>query len=444
MKQPYEVIRDLQATSSRLDKEAILRREAQAENSEFFAGLRLALDPLMPFNVKKIPPKFQDTPNNSLPYSQFYKLCLDLTERHVTGNAALDMIHDHMVIAGYEEWNEWYLPILLKDLKAGISEKTVNKVLKAEGLHEWCAPVFGGCQLAHDGEKNPKRMVGLKQVEVKLDGVRALVFVRNTPAGVTVDIFSRNGKKFLNFGHIEDQIIEAHEQLGEPGKDYVVDGEIMSSSFQDLMKQVYRKSDVQAQDAVLHAFDIITADQWLANHSNKKQCLRTSTLETWYDHHRDYLHNVSILDHELINLDTNEGSERLKVLNRYALDHGYEGLILKDPSAGYENGRSHAWMKLKPFIEVSLTVESVVEGEGRNQGRLGAFECSGVDDGVTIRTHVGSGFSDVQREQYYTSEVVGSVVEVRADAVTMNQDGTYSLRFPRFLRFRGFGAGDKV
>jgi hypothetical protein len=35
-------------------------------------------------------------------------------------------------------------------------------------------------------------------------------------------------------------------------------------------------------------------------------------------------------------------------------------------------------------------------------------------------------------------------VEVRADAVTQNQDSTYSLRFPRFLKFRGFRAGEKL
>jgi hypothetical protein len=37
-----------------------------------------------------------------------------------------------------------------------------------------------------------------------------------------------------------------------------------------------------------------------------------------------------------------------------------------------------------------------------------------------------------------------TVADVEADAVTQNQDGTYSLRFPRFLRFRDFEAGDKV
>ena len=36
------------------------------------------------------------------------------------------------------------------------------------------------------------------------------------------------------------------------------------------------------------------------------------------------------------------------------------------------------------------------------------------------------------------------VAEVRADAVHRNQDGTYSLRFPRFKTFRGFEVGEKI
>ena len=35
------------------------------------------------------------------------------------------------------------------------------------------------------------------------------------------------------------------------------------------------------------------------------------------------------------------------------------------------------------------------------------------------------------------SELIGQTVEILADAVTQSQDSeTYSLRFPRFLRFR--------
>jgi DNA ligase-1 len=120
--------------------------------------------------------------------------------------------------------------------------------------------------------------------------------------------------------------------------------------------------------------------------------------------------------------------------------------MLKDPEAIYENKRSVAWLKLKPFIEVSLEVTDVEEGTGKNVGRLGAIVCQGVDDGKTIRVNVGSGFSDSDRDSYWSSRdsLLGQIVEVRADAVTQNQDGTYSLRFPRFLRFRGFEVGEKI
>ena len=128
------------------------------------------------------------------------------------------------------------------------------------------------------------------------------------------------------------------------------------------------------------------------------------------------------------------------------LFRSYEGIMIKDPDAGYQCKRSVAWLKLKPFIEVSLTVTSVEEGTGKNVGKLGAFVCEGVDDGKAICVNVGSGFSDAHRDDYWVSrdEIVGNIVEVRADAITQNQDGTYSLRFPRFLRFRGFEVGEKI
>jgi ATP-dependent DNA ligase len=59
---------------------------------------------------------------------------------------------------------------------------------------------------------------------------------------------------------------------------------------------------------------------------------------------------------------------------------------------------------------------------------------------------VGSGFSDSLRDSIWADiqGTIGQIVEVRADAITQNQNGTYSLRFPRFLRFRGFEAGEKL
>ena len=145
-------------------------------------------------------------------------------------------------------------------------------------------------------------------------------------------------------------------------------------------------------------------------------------------------------------MNTDEGKKRFKDINAMAIDGGYEGIMIKDPKAPYECKRSHAWLKLKPFIEVSLTVVAVEEGTGRNVGKLGAVVCEGVDDGKSIRVNVGSGFSDSDRDTFWTDReaLIGQIVEVRADAITQNQDGSYSLRFPRFLHFRGFDRGEKI
>jgi DNA ligase-1 len=147
-----------------------------------------------------------------------------------------------------------------------------------------------------------------------------------------------------------------------------------------------------------------------------------------------------------VDLDTAEGHD---IMRRYANDAviaGFEGIMIKKLTAPYECKRSSFWMKWKPVITVDLTIVGFEEGTGRNVGRLGALICEGVDDGRKIRVNVGTGFSDAQRVEYWDSRdiLLGELAEVEADAVTQNQDGSYSLRFPRFARFRSFDDGSKV
>jgi DNA ligase-1 len=117
---------------------------------------------------------------------------------------------------------------------------------------------------------------------------------------------------------------------------------------------------------------------------------------------------------------------------------GFEGIMIKEMSAPYICKRSTDWMKWKPTLTVDLTVVGIEEGTGRNQGRLGALVCEGEDDGKFIRVNVGSGYSDEDRDSYWanSNDIVGRTAEILCDVITQNQDGTYSLRFPRFVRFR--------
>jgi DNA ligase-1 len=344
-----------------------------------------------------------------------------------------------MEMATREQWNLWYRRVLIKDLRCGTSEKTINKVV--EKINErYIVPTFS-CQLAHDSANHEGKLQGQKLVEVKLDGVRVITVV--WPDGRVLQ-FSRNGKELVNFEHVKQQLAAIAHGFNEP---MVLDGEIMSSSFQDLMKQVHRKDNVAAGDAVLNLFDYVTLEEFNnGGLGSARQKHRSVMLQEWYSTVQDALPNVTVLSHETVDMDTSTGQARYLEINKQAIEGGYEGIMLKDPEAAYECKRTVAWLKLKPFIEVSLEVVDFEEGTGRNAGRLGAIICEGEDDGRRIRVNVGSGFSDSDRDSYWTGRdsMVNKIVEVRADAVTQNQDGTYSLRFPRFLKFRGFTAGEKI
>jgi DNA ligase-1 len=433
----YRVISDLENHPSRLNKEAIVLAQAEAGNDEFFEGCRLALDSMITFGLKQIPEK-TDADGPGLPWDSFTLALTGFVTRNVTGNTARDMIQAMMKSATKAEWNGWYRRILIKDLRCGVSEKTINKVVEKK-YAKYAIPVFG-CQLAHDSANHEAKVVGSKFIEVKLDGVRVITIVR--PDG-RVDQYSRNGKELVNFPHVVEQISAVAGQFTEP---MVLDGEVMSGSFQDLMKQVHRKSDVQSQDAVLNLFDIVTLAEFEAGQSSTTQEKRSEQVYKWHKANKDVLPNVTVVGHELVDLDTAEGAKRFKEINAAAIAGGYEGIMIKEPAAGYECKRSVSWLKLKPFIEVSLTVVAVEEGTGKNVGKLGALVCEGVDDDKRIRVNVGSGFTDSDRDAFWVDRetLIGQVVEVRADAITQNQDGSYSLRFPRFLRFRGFVNGEKL
>jgi DNA ligase-1 len=437
MLKPWEVVRELEADNSRLAKEAIIKVVAEHGNDSFFEGCRLALDPMVTFGLKQVPEKTAST-GSGLPRELFLELCRQLSTRTATGNHARELTLKAMEMATATEWNDWYRRILIKDLRCGVSEKTINKVVEKINVN-YTVPTFA-CQLAHDSANHEGKLAGQKLIEVKLDGVRVITVV--WPDGRVLQ-FSRNGKELVNFPHIVEQFSKTVTGITEPT---VFDGEVMSSSFQDLMKQVHRKSDVQSSDATLHLFDFLPLSAFEQGRWDRAQNARSEKLTAWKDLWLEETPNIKVVGQELVDLNTAEGQARYLEINKQAIAGGYEGIMLKDPEAAYECKRSVAWLKLKPFIEVSLAVVDFEEGTGRNAGRLGAIICEGEDDGRRIRVNVGSGFSDSDRDGYWSGrdQMVNKIVEVRADAVTQNQDGTYSLRFPRFLRFRGFAAGEKI
>jgi DNA ligase-1 len=429
------IIRILEDHPSRLNKEGIIDSEAKMGNVELFEGFRMALDGLYTFGVKKVP-THSGPDGQGLPWEAFKELAHLLYTRQLTGHDARDAIELALSASTQSEWNDWYRRILIKDLRCGVSEKTVNKVLKAYSNIK-PVPVFE-CMLAHDGANHEKKVAGKKLLEPKLDGVRVLTFINMDNRTVTQ--YTRNGKELENFSHITKALAENIDLIG---RSMILDGEMISTSFQALMKQVHRKDDVKTDDAVLMLFDIIPLSEFQTGKSILGQKRRSNLLKGMKNIF-DKIGNIGVIPQIEVDLDGYVGELQFKDFNKEAINNGYEGIMIKDVDAKYECKRSVSWLKQKPFIEVSLTVLETEEGTGRNEGKMGALVCEGVEDGKLIKVNVGSGFTDQDRDEFWSCRVDGQVVEVRADAITQNQDGTYSLRFPRFLRFRGFTAGEKI
>jgi len=372
-------IKKLNESDSRLHKEDVIRQALEAAtlgstNAQMFLGFTKACyNPYVTFGIKKIPETIgiEDAEN---PWEDFNELLVQLSQRRLTGHAARDAVAEISERFDSNEWNTFCKAVLGKDLRAGISDKTVNKICKKT---DYEIPIFG-CQLATNSEGRPE-MKGVKRLEPKLDGVRVIMMVQIQDVDtVFVTSFSRNGKHFDNFGHIEQQI----------------------------------------KDNVAHYYKLP----------------REFKMRPYIEH----MPNVELLDSLSVDLDLSEGHDQL---NRYAKDMvnlGYEGIMIKDVQSPYECKRNTFWMKWKPTITVDLTVIALEQGTGRNSDRLGALVCEGEDDGKYITVNVGSGFSDEDRDDYWANQslIIGRTAEILCDAVTQNQDGSYSLRFPRFVRFR--------
>ena len=428
MQDPWEIITELESNNSRLFKDSII--EKNINNKVFQDGIKMCLDPLVTFGVKQVPENINS--GDGLDWNIFKKAANQLKERKKTGHAARDLIIELIEQSTKVQWNDWYRRILIKDLRCGVSEKTVNNVAKRMNL-QFRVPVFS-CMLAHDGAKHPKKIQGSCLVEYKYDGVRVIGIVKNGKA----TLYSRNGKIFHNFPHIENALSKTEYN------NMVFDGEVMSDDFQALMKQVYRKSGANTDDAYLALFDMLPLKEFNSGKSLLNTIERKEELNKMS---QTFNEEIKLVDYEIINFDEKAGQVKFSTMNKEALDKGFEGLMIKPTKNFYECKRSHAWLKIKPFIEVTLKVIDIQEGTGKHAGKLGAFNVEGEDDDKFFSLSVGSGLTDEDRERFWKAKdkLIGRLVEIRADAITKSIEGEhYSLRFPRFKNFRGFKEDEKI
>lgn len=437
----------LNESNSRKHKEATIAQclaSAQLGDEtaqRFLRYAKMAYNPWITFGVKQVPEAGGNgaTDDNLV---EFDTVAAGLISRELTGHVARDAIAKAMQLVSVDTWNKVCRPVLIKDLRCNVTEKTFNKVLAGTPYE---IPVFSA-QLAEDGTEHPAHMKGKKHLNVKLDGVRVLAFVDDTKC----ILYSRNGIPFENFEVVERELLDVfwprYRLHNSRSAGVVFDGEIVSRDFNDLMKHARVKGSKKGKSKpVYHVFDMIPVEDFDRTYYNVPQSTRTKNLGRVIPISFNS-EVVKLVPHVEVDLDTAEGHE---ILNRFLTDaiaNKFEGVMVKDADAPYECKRSVWWLKIKPTITVDLECVGYEEGTGRNLGRLGAFIFEGLYNGSNVRVNVGTGYSDQDRAHFWAirDELVGCIGEIEADKVSENKDGGFSLRFPRFVRWRGFKPGVKL
>lgn len=125
---------------------------------------------------------------------------------------------------------------------------------------------------------------------------------------------------------------------------------------------------------------------------------------------------------------------------------GGEGIMINCGWRLYERKRTDSLLKVKPVYSMDMRVTETIEGTGKNDGIVGSLFCEAYDS-VTdrkYRCNVGTGISDEQRRCWANdpSKIIGKIIEVEYFSVSQDKYsrslGTkvFALRFPRLKRVR--------
>ena len=402
-----EILDEIKKTSGSKAKKQIL--EDNSENHILKKILVYGLDKFKPFNIVKVPKTLERNPDldEEKVWNRFFTVADRCASREVSGNNAVELMSQVFERVSAEE-EAWMRKVLQKRLAIGASTQTVNKVFPG---------LIKTFEVSLAQKFSMRRIEGRKEVgiEPKLDGIRCFVIVD----GENVQMFARSGKLITNF---ENTLAPELKKLG----DGCYDGELMGQDFISLMRQAYRKENVDVTNTFLALFDYVPLTEW-----NTKETVLSC--EERYEELLDKLSendvNLSLLQPvERINVESSW--DEIKQQHDDFVAEGYEGAMIKLLDAPYKFGRGWEVMKLKAFHDVDLQIVDLIEGTGKHAGKLGSVKV--IYEGVSVQ--VGSGFTDEMREIIWRdpSSFIGRTVEIRYQEIT--PDG--SLRFPTFVCFR--------
>lgn len=305
-----------------------------------------------------------------------------------------------------------YYSIVTKNLKIGVTAKTINKILGKGFIPEFNVML---ADKYADHESKVKDFI----ITEKLDGIRNVLIKENGK----IKMFSRQGQVVEGLNDIE---IEADKLLDN----YVYDGELLLRNDKNLNSaDLYRatvkevRKDGVKKNVEFYVFDMLPLDEFVSGKS-KEGC---------FDRKAKLFNVLNTLGLTWIkglpNLYVGDDKSEIARLLSEVEEQGKEGLMLNTIDGIYECKRSKNLLKVKSMQTVDLRLIGFEEGTGKYVGKLGRINVE--YKGNTVG--VGSGFSDEERIEIWNNQekYLGKIAEIQFFEETKNQnDDKLSLRFP--------------
>lgn len=415
----YGIMNQLETQSAKTVKEQILKQHEG--DMEFREALVFLLNPyiITGISTKKMKKKIKLQDVFTEPYLNNLRDVMNYLLKNNSGRD-VNILNIQAFIDRQEskEIKEFVRKFVTKDLKLGISEKTVNKVYGKDTI-----PTFA-VMLAESYEKKQDKVKGKFYITLKLDGNRCIAI--NEEDGVK--FFTRKGQPI-------EGMTELEHQFKELPKNRVFDGELLLENKNSLpsdelfraTQKVVRK-DGEKKDLEFHVFDSLSIKEFQDGKSKDEYEKRRANIDEMFNHFNDgQITKIKLLPV----LYSGADKAMVKAIAEQVVKDGLEGVMVNTADGLYQTKRVNDLLKVKFMKTADLLCIGVEEGAGRNEGRLGAILVE--YKGGT--TKVGSGFTDEQRHYFWNNqdEIVGKIIETQYFEESIDEKtNQVSLRFPIF------------
>lgn len=259
--------------------------------------------------------------------------------------------------------------------------------------------------------------------QAKLDGYRCIIHVKTERSDWDDSGVSGRARAFTSSMNEKTGILPELQEIEWPEGKWIFDAEVVAgdNSYTSTSERMQREGNALDLPHTMNfwVFDVIVA-------------AGEDVSRIPFEKRLDMVFNYVPMDDRVKPV---HGFEDFDQAEAEARRRSFEGLIVKGKDHAFQFGkRSNDWRKAKFMNEtVDLRVAGFQEGDGRNDGVLGAIEVE-TEDGVGLGK-VGTGFTDRKRKQIWENrqDYEGRIVEISCDADEGYEDG---LRFPAFEQFR--------